>query len=59
MYATSEDALFIGGFQVSRRLHQVALLLFLVAHLAGNLLVLLGPNAFNEHSHRLIRNRSA
>ena len=37
----------------------LSLLPFLVAHVGGNLLVLLGPNAFNEHSHKLINNRSA
>jgi succinate dehydrogenase / fumarate reductase cytochrome b subunit len=32
------------------------LLIFLVAHLAGNLLFIAGPDAFNEYSHRLISN---
>ena len=32
------------------------LFLFLVAHLAGNLLFILGPDAFNEYGHRLISN---
>ena len=34
----------------------LALLLFLVAHLGGNLLFLLGPDAFNQYSHRQISN---
>ncbi len=34
----------------------LSLLLFLVAHLGGNLLFLLGPDAFNQYSHRLISN---
>ena len=29
---------------------------FLVAHLAGNLLIFVGPTAFNEYSHALISN---
>ena len=32
------------------------LLVFLVAHLAGNLLFIAGPDAFNEYSHKLISN---
>jgi succinate dehydrogenase / fumarate reductase cytochrome b subunit len=32
------------------------LLIFLVAHLAGNLLFIAGPDAFNEYSHKLISN---
>src|SRR5215208_157675 len=32
------------------------LLIFLVAHLAGNLLFIAGPDAFNEYSHRLVSN---
>jgi succinate dehydrogenase / fumarate reductase, cytochrome b subunit len=34
----------------------LALFGFLIAHLAGNLLVLLGPEAFNAYSHKLISN---
>jgi succinate dehydrogenase / fumarate reductase, cytochrome b subunit len=34
----------------------LALLVFLVAHLAGNLLFIAGPDAFNEYSHKLISN---
>jgi len=34
----------------------LALLVFLIAHLAGNLLFIAGPDAFNEYSHRLISN---
>lgn len=29
---------------------------FLVAHLAGNLLVFVGPTAFNDYSHKLVSN---
>ena len=32
------------------------LLIFLVAHLAGNLLFIAGPDAFNHYSHNLISN---
>ena len=32
------------------------LLVFLIAHLAGNLLFIAGPEAFNEYSHKLISN---
>jgi succinate dehydrogenase / fumarate reductase, cytochrome b subunit len=34
----------------------LGLLIFLVAHLSGNLLFILGPAAFNEYSHALISN---
>lgn len=34
----------------------LALLIFLVAHLAGNLLFLIGPEAFNEYGHKLTSN---
>lgn len=34
----------------------IFLILFLVAHLAGNLLFIAGPDAFNEYSHKLISN---
>lgn len=34
----------------------LALLGFLIAHLAGNLLFIAGPDAFNEYSHKLISN---
>lgn len=34
----------------------LALFLFLIAHLAGNLLILAGPEAFNAYSHKLISN---
>jgi succinate dehydrogenase / fumarate reductase cytochrome b subunit len=34
----------------------LALVVFLIAHLAGSLLFLLGPEAFNEYSHALISN---
>jgi succinate dehydrogenase / fumarate reductase cytochrome b subunit len=32
------------------------LLIFLIAHLAGNLLFIAGPDAFNEYSHKIISN---
>src|SRR5689334_5109059 len=32
------------------------LVIFLVGHLAGNLLFIAGPDAFNEYSHKLISN---
>lgn len=32
------------------------LLIFLAAHLAGNLLFIVGPEAFNEYGHKLISN---
>src|SRR5438045_294878 len=34
----------------------LSLLLFLVAHLAGNLLFIAGPDAFNHYAHNLISN---
>jgi succinate dehydrogenase / fumarate reductase cytochrome b subunit len=34
----------------------LSLLIFLVAHLAGNLLFIAGPDAFNEYSHKLVSN---
>lgn len=34
----------------------ILLFLFLVSHLAGNLLFILGPDAFNHYSHTLISN---
>jgi succinate dehydrogenase / fumarate reductase cytochrome b subunit len=34
----------------------ISLVGFLVAHLVGNLLVYLGPETFNEYSHKLIAN---
>lgn len=34
----------------------ISLLVFLIAHLAGNLLFIAGPDAFNEYSHALISN---
>src|SRR5262245_2346732 len=34
----------------------LCLLGFLIAHLAGNLLFIAGPDAFNEYSHRLVSN---
>jgi succinate dehydrogenase / fumarate reductase cytochrome b subunit len=34
----------------------LGLFLFLIGHLSGNLLFLLGPEAFNQYSHKLISN---
>jgi succinate dehydrogenase / fumarate reductase, cytochrome b subunit len=34
----------------------ISLLVFLIAHLAGNLLFIAGPVAFNEYSHKIISN---
>lgn len=34
----------------------IFLVIFLIAHLAGNLLFIAGPDAFNEYSHKLISN---
>jgi succinate dehydrogenase / fumarate reductase, cytochrome b subunit len=34
----------------------LSLLIFLFAHLAGNLLFIAGPDAFNEYSHKLVSN---
>jgi succinate dehydrogenase / fumarate reductase cytochrome b subunit len=34
----------------------LALVIFLVAHLAGNLLFIAGPDAFNRYSHALVSN---
>jgi succinate dehydrogenase / fumarate reductase, cytochrome b subunit len=34
----------------------LSLLVFLVAHLAGNLLFIAGPAVFNEYSHKLVSN---
>jgi len=34
----------------------LSLVIFLVAHLAGNLLFIAGPEAFNEYGHKLISN---
>jgi succinate dehydrogenase / fumarate reductase cytochrome b subunit len=34
----------------------LCLFIFLIAHLGGNLLFIVGPDAFNEYSHRLVSN---
>ena len=34
----------------------LGLFLFLIGHLSGNLLFLLGPTAFNQYSHKLVSN---
>ena len=44
------------GSKVLIALTGLFLLAFLFAHLAGNLLFIAGPEAFNEYSHRLISN---
>lgn len=44
------------GRKVVMAITGLALIGFLVAHLAGNLLVFVGPDAFNEYSHALISN---
>jgi succinate dehydrogenase / fumarate reductase cytochrome b subunit len=44
------------GTKILIALTGLALFGFLVAHLAGNLLILAGPVAFNEYSHKLISN---
>jgi succinate dehydrogenase / fumarate reductase cytochrome b subunit len=44
------------GTKILIALTGLALFGFLVIHLAGNLLLLVGPEAFNEYSHKLISN---
>jgi succinate dehydrogenase / fumarate reductase cytochrome b subunit len=44
------------GTKVLVALTGLALFLYLVLHLAGNLLVFAGPATFNEYSHKLISN---
>ncbi len=44
------------GSKVLIALTGLGLAVFLVGHLAGNLLFLVGPDAFNAYSHRLISN---
>jgi succinate dehydrogenase / fumarate reductase cytochrome b subunit len=44
------------GSKILIALTGLALFVFLVGHLAGNLLFLAGPDAFNEYSHTLISN---
>ncbi len=44
------------GRKILMALTGIFLSLFLVAHLAGNLLVFAGPDTFNEYSHKLISN---
>ncbi len=44
------------GTKVIIALTGLALFGFLIAHLAGNLLILTGPEAFNAYSHKLISN---
>src|ERR671925_338797 len=34
----------------------LGLFIFLIAHLSGNLLFLIGPAAFNQYSHKLVSN---
>lgn len=42
--------------KVTIALTGLALFGFLIVHLAGNLLILVGPEAFNNYSHKLISN---
>jgi len=44
------------GTKILIGLTGLALVLYLVVHIAGNLLVLLGPEVFNEYSHMLLSN---
>jgi succinate dehydrogenase / fumarate reductase cytochrome b subunit len=44
------------GSKVLIALTGLGLAVFLIGHLAGNLLFLAGPRAFNEYSHKLISN---
>ena len=44
------------GTKVLIAITGLAMFLFLVGHLAGNLLLLVGPEAFNGYSHKLISN---
>ena len=44
------------GSKVLIALTGLGLAVFLIAHLAGNLLFMAGPDAFNEYSHKLISN---
>lgn len=44
------------GSKILIALTGLGLGIFLIAHLAGNLLFLAGPAAFNEYSHKLISN---
>jgi succinate dehydrogenase / fumarate reductase cytochrome b subunit len=44
------------GRKVSMAITGLLLILFLVAHLAGNLLVFVGAGPFNQYSHTLISN---
>lgn len=44
------------GSKILIALTGLGLGVFLIAHLAGNLLFLAGPDAFNEYSHKLVSN---
>jgi len=44
------------GSKILIALTGLGLAVFLIGHLAGNLLFLAGPAAFNEYSHRLVSN---
>ena len=44
------------GTKVLIAITGLAMFLFLIGHLAGNLLLLVGPEAFNGYSHKLISN---
>ncbi len=44
------------GTKVLVAITGICLFLFLISHLAGNLLVFVGPAMFNEYSHKLVSN---
>src|SRR5262245_43840429 len=44
------------GTKILVGLTGLALFLYLITHIAGNLLVFLGPTIFNEYSHALLSN---
>src|SRR6266566_1613273 len=44
------------GTKIAIGLTGLALLLYLVTHIAGNLLIFLGPRVFNQYSHVLLSN---
>ena len=44
------------GSKILIALTGLGLAVFLIGHLAGNLLFLVGPQAFNEYSHKLVSN---
>ena len=44
------------GSKILIALTGLGLAVFLIGHLAGNLLFLVGPQAFNDYSHKLVSN---